>query len=434
VDNQKMPTSDTAYEYDMSSLDKVSQPTIGNLIKAQNQIAAILSDYPCNAIASGSYGHAFLIYSNTVWLTKDNITALVVINKPPTFAGTSYASRYVYEDRVKTYEDMIKHQKGTIRMIKYIFPEPVFLDLCDDQGQLVGTTPKEIIQHLQDTFCDDEESEEEILKQYKIMNVKYDPSNLVQVYFKALQDARTILASLNETVHDKVLIRQGIDQFNKHMDLNEAVDEWKKKPTVDKTWQAFKTHFSKAITKNQKRSGTLKEIGIANQVQQQVDTNRDNTETVVQFQLEQAQTIEALTARLALLEATKPQAYGAQVPPNVITPPSTADDMSQITTMLQAVMAAQTKTSKDKTGGGDNAQEKKNKRQWGTNDNDLPNGQRSKRRHPDSDSYCHSCGYDLPPKHDSKSCRWKKDGHKEGATIMNKMGGAERNCFHYNKK
>jgi hypothetical protein len=108
-----MPTSDTSYAYDMSTLDKVTQPTIGNLLKAQNQIAAILSDYPCAAPESGLYGHAFLIYSDNVWLTKDNITAPVVINKPPTFAGTSYASRYVYEDKLKNYEDMVKHQKGT---------------------------------------------------------------------------------------------------------------------------------------------------------------------------------------------------------------------------------------------------------------------------------------------------------------------------------
>jgi hypothetical protein len=65
----------------------------------------------------------------------------------------------------------------------------------------------------------------------------------------------------------------------------------------------------------------LKDIGIANQVQEQVEANRDNTKTVAQFQLEQAQTIEALTTRLALLEASKPQAYGAQVPPTIITPP-----------------------------------------------------------------------------------------------------------------
>jgi hypothetical protein len=213
-----MPTAETTYVYAMASLDKVTQPTIGNLLKAQNQITAILSDYPCNATTSGSYGHAFFIYSDTVWLTKAGITAPAVINKPATFARTSYASQYVYEDKLKIYEDKITHQKEAIRMIKYIFPEPVFLDLCDDQGQLVGKTPQQIIQHLQDTFCDDEETEEEILKQYKIMNVKYGPSELVQVYFKALQDTRTILASLNETASDKVLIRQGINQFNKHIE------------------------------------------------------------------------------------------------------------------------------------------------------------------------------------------------------------------------
>ena len=45
-------------------------------------------------------------------------------------------------------------------MIKYIFPEPVFLDLCDNKGQLEGKTPQLIIIHLQETFCDDEETEE----------------------------------------------------------------------------------------------------------------------------------------------------------------------------------------------------------------------------------------------------------------------------------
>jgi hypothetical protein len=423
-----MSTKDKTPDYDLSTLDKVTQPTIGNLLKAQNQIAAILSDYACEAPESGAYAHAFLIYPDAVWLTKDGITNAVVINKPPAFTGTTYAARYAYDDSLKQYEEMVKHQKGTIRMIKYIFPEPVFLDLCDDQGQLVGRTPQEIMQHLQDAFCDEEEAEEEILKQYKVMNVEYDPSELVQVYFKALQDARTILVSLQETVTDKVLIRQGIDQFNKHMDLNDAVDEWKNKNAADKTWRIFKTHFSKAVTKNKKRGGTLRELGIANQVQSQMDTNRDNTETVAQFQIEQAQTIEALTARLASLEGTQGQAYGAQVPP-VLTSPDTSDDMSQLTTMLHAYMTAQAGN-----GGGTGKGKGKGTRQWNTNDNDLPNGQRTKRRHPASESYCFSCGYDLPPKHDSKTCKWKKEGHKDDATIKNKMGGSERNCFHHTSK
>jgi hypothetical protein len=42
-----MSTNDKTPDYDLSTLDKVTQPTIGNLLKAQNQIAAILSDYAC---------------------------------------------------------------------------------------------------------------------------------------------------------------------------------------------------------------------------------------------------------------------------------------------------------------------------------------------------------------------------------------------------
>ena len=60
------------------------------------------------------------------------------------------------------------------------------------------------------------------------MNVKYEPDDLVQLFFKELHDAQTILVSLQETGPYKVLIRQGIDQFKKNVDLNEAVDDLKK--------------------------------------------------------------------------------------------------------------------------------------------------------------------------------------------------------------
>ena len=113
---------------------------------------------------------------------------------------------------------------------------------------------------------------------------------MVQVYFKALKYTRNIPVSLQETVTDKFLIRQAIDQFKKHMDLNEAVDEWKQ-IAPQKTWKKFKMHFTKAVMKNQKRSGALREIGIANQVKEQVETNHNNTETVENFRIEQAKTI-----------------------------------------------------------------------------------------------------------------------------------------------
>ena len=97
------------------------------------------------------------------------------------------------------------------------------------------------------------------------MNVKYHPADLVQVNFKALKDAQTILVYIQETVLEKVIIHQGINQFNKHMDLNEAVGDWKNIAS-QKIWKTFKKHFTTVVIKNQKCSGTLRETEISNQV------------------------------------------------------------------------------------------------------------------------------------------------------------------------
>ena len=124
------------------------------------------------------------------------------------------------------------------------------------------------------------------------------------------------------------------------MDLNEAVDDCKKKIASHKSGKRFKTHFTKEVTKNQKRSRDLREIRIANQFKDQVEKNRDNTETVTKSQTEEEHKIEELTSRLAHLESPEAptvQSYGAQVPP-VITPPRKSDKMIKITSILQVVM------------------------------------------------------------------------------------------------
>ena len=84
-------------------------------------------------------------------------------------------------------------------------------------------------------------------------------------------------------------------------------------------------------------------------------------------------------------------------------------------------MEAQAKTAE----GGDNGNGEGNKmkRKWNTNENDLSNGQRSKRRHPKSDSHFHLCGYILPLKHDSNTSKCKKEGQKDDESIKNIMGG-----------
>ena len=72
----------------------------------------------------------------------------------------------------------------------------------------------------------------------------------------------------------------------------------------------------------------------------------------------------------------------------------------------------------------------KKKCKFGTNyiPKNLENGQRLKRRYPDSTSYCLSCGYDIKPTHRPGTCTNRRSFHNEAATIDNKMGEVSTNC------
>lgn len=188
-------------------------------------------------------------------------------------------------------------------MLKYIFPSALFLDLQNSQGLMVGKTPRRIIAHLQNTYCEEEEQETEINKQEDKLKSPYDPAEFPQTYFSALQHARMILASLNEVFPDRKLVRKVLTEFDKHVDLHPTVDEWKFKAPPDKTCAVFKTHFTRTIVTWNKREGSLKNVGIINHDQSEIDENKENNEVTSQVQLQQAQLIDELSRELNTLKS-----------------------------------------------------------------------------------------------------------------------------------
>lgn len=83
-------------------------------------------------------------------------------------------------------------------MLKYIFRPDVFLDLQNSQGLMVGKMPQDIVDQLQDSYCDEEEKEDEIIRQEDNLKVAYDPAEFPQTYFSHLQHPRIILIYLKQ--------------------------------------------------------------------------------------------------------------------------------------------------------------------------------------------------------------------------------------------
>lgn len=109
--------------------------------------------------------------------------------------------------KITKYAEKGKHTKGDVQMLNHIFPKATFLDLKNNQGVMIGKTPRQIVKHLWDTFCKEEEKEAEVLVQEnKLVESKYNPDEQPQAYFKDLEDVRTMIVFLDEVITEKRLV------------------------------------------------------------------------------------------------------------------------------------------------------------------------------------------------------------------------------------
>ncbi|OEU07064.1 hypothetical protein FRACYDRAFT_252167 [Fragilariopsis cylindrus CCMP1102] len=180
---------------------------------------------------------------------------------------------------------------------------------------------------------------------HKILEQDFDPNEGPQVYYKAVQDAKKL--------------------------LNHQI-----KPSMKKH------SFAMDSTR------TLKAVGIADAVKEQVDPNKENQRILAQaipLQDTTAATIKALTEKINRLESGS-------------------------------------------GGRGSGGRGHRGYRSFGSNSflRNNDSGTRVTRRW-DSDNYCWTCGYDI--KHTGMKCTYFKDPatHKKEVTATNTMGGSTRN-------
>ena len=122
-------------------------------------------------------------------------------------------------------------------MIMHAFKDYHFLELQDGNGDIVGYTAIKIFDHLMDQYVEPENVADQVTVLHEILEQDYDTNEESQVYYKAAQDAKNTLESLNQTIDDDTLIRHGLNQFKEHIDLKLDIKAWKQLPRTDKTWK-----------------------------------------------------------------------------------------------------------------------------------------------------------------------------------------------------
>ena len=400
-----------------------SQPTLISITKARREISRHLQSRVCADPETKDHGQSFLVWDSSDWLKKRQVTNLIV-PPPPVgiYSGTTHNALEVHRTAMLAYKRYKEAQAAAKKMIMHAFKEHHFLELQDENGDVIGYTAIELFEHLIDQYVQPEDVADQVTELHKQLEQKYDPTEEPQVYYKAVQDAKLTLESLNQTIEEETLIRHGLNQFKEHIDLRYDIKAWKKFNRTDKTWKKFKSHFTKAINDNRNDMGTLKQLGIANAVKEQVNQNKENQQLLAQATDEANDKIEQLEKQQAQLYA----ALMAKQPQPQPLQDNTAATIKALTDKINRLESGTSSTKRGSGGGGGGGSQGGGKRHKGWL---LPNGKdgiRNTRRW-DNDNYCWTCGFDI--KHNSMTCQYitEPEKHQKQATATNTMNGSTRN-------
>ena len=194
-------------DYDYLGVDRVvGIPTTGQLIIFQKQIPKVQSSYICNITEARDHGWAWIMCTQAQLILKRDITAQVPVpTKPSPYTGNTNILNAAHKQQLKLYEEYEEHKQNTNKAIQACFNEDLFVKL-KTEGLLLGVTSHEVYQHMWTNFILKVDNDLEILKAKDLLKVDYDPDQIVQHYYKAINDARGLLTGLRETVSDVEVI------------------------------------------------------------------------------------------------------------------------------------------------------------------------------------------------------------------------------------
>ena len=390
------------------------RPNRTSLLKFQDRINANAMAIPSSA--NGTLGHLGLVIGATKYHSVSNNVAFVVPNDPgsnPTHANGATAAQISETNRqhdrdVNIYQVFVNTRTQLRNMIIKNVPDEYISPLKHEITQYNQVSPLDLLDHLWTTYGDI--TSKDLSANEKRMTADWNPPTPIETLYKRMKEGKIYAQQGGENISNATLVRWSYEIIEHTGLFEHDLKEWRDKPEASKTWTHFQTFFAKRDDDRRKNTTTTKSAGYsANEVQELV-------------QKEMANLLEQLIPEdeRQCLPAPAP----SPAPPN--TSPSDAANAASVTmeniekSMKGMIEDFMKKTADGGGGGGGgkgrNGRDKKPLIAQGYDDSGTPI------------TYCWSHGITKNLRHTSKTCSRKKEGHKDDATLNNKMGGSTERC------
>ena len=390
-------------------IDRYDKVTPASIYAVEGKIRKELHKQPCSAEGSDDHGWEWVLYKNDVWKMMDGVCTYDATTgaktagkevKPPEAPGENKASNFVqlvaHQEKERNYANYQAAMTFAREGMDWSWETTNHFSDKKNKAGIIKDHPSDLLELLKTTYIKGSKKDDAIDAAEKKMNPEYNPDESIQTFWANFKIAKEELEELGKPPKDEDMIRNAMRAIRKHEDFKYHVTQWRS-DTASKTptWNEFKTHFTAAretIDDGPEDSGKTKMANQVANMSEEIEKTNQQNQTIASALTEALKTVTLLQQKVETLEGQK------------------------------------TTT----TGPTDDSKPNPWKRtRYRESTNDLPNGERSKRRYPGSDTYCWSCGYDVAPRH--HPCQHRKPGHREDATRDDIKGGSTRNLFHWTK-
>jgi hypothetical protein len=175
---------------------------------------------------------------------------------PATTDGTEAqisAARHIWEEDVQTYRTCTSVQQALKKQLISVF-EPMYLNILNDN--MVGyakISARGMLDHLFETYGNITAVDLEI--NFEHMRRAWDPQQPVETLFKQIQDCADYSEAEGFLIGHTQQINVGYAKIFATGHFMSACRRWNEKPTAEKTWTQFKSHFAAAHGQHKQMQG-----------------------------------------------------------------------------------------------------------------------------------------------------------------------------------
>ena len=393
----------------------VGEPTTAMLITLQAEIRDNAQAVP-SVLGGGSHGHLGLVCSPAAYralipgvdayarpinpgplaLIPDNLTQYQIAQ-----------ARDEHAEATRVFREVLGVERAIIQQIVAAV-EPKYLRALRQPGthRLQRTIP-EILEHLFETYGDVTPQDLRELT-LRVETLSFAPSEPVDTIFAEIDDLASIAEIANSPITANQKINMAYILFQKTQVYKSALTRWDEKPSYDKDWDTFKLHFRTAY-KSLRRTGalTIRDTLERDEVMNLVTDGVHQVLNAYRPPSPSPSQENSTPSDTPSLVGTDSVTQSVNSTVSDLTLQSLQKQMELMQNMMHQMsqMTAPSSNTRNSTRRSRNARAQQPRNQY-------------------QSKYCWTHGL---CHHTSNDCRSKADGHKDDATIDNRMGGSNKN-------